>query len=209
MSLAKVVHVVRARKDQKPCERCSAALPAGSPYKHYSVGFRGSKRTRCTTCPDPLLSERESSKVSTVYAAQEALDVDSIETVEDAREVLSEFADAVREVAQEYTEAAEAAPGLGEASEEAADVLNTSADEVENLDLSEFEAEDNADEVTCEDCSGTGEVDDPDTEAPDAPKVSCEACAGSGTVEAEEGAALDLDALRAAVHAAVNEAELP
>lgn len=141
MSLAKITVVRRAQKDQGECERCHTKLPAGSGYKHYSVGFRGYKRRRCLECPDPLPSERESSKLAGVYAAQEAVDVSTITTVEDAQEVLREFAENVREVAQEYADAADAMGEAGYEMQEKADVLNSSADDVEQTDLSEYEAD--------------------------------------------------------------------
>jgi hypothetical protein len=141
VSLAKIVTVRRAQKDQGKCETCDTPLPAGVGYKHYSVGFRGFKRRRCLSCPDPKPSERESSKIAGVYAAQEAVDVGTITTVEDAQAVLQEFAEAVREVAQEYEDAADAMGEAGYEMQEKADVLNGAADDVENTDLSEYEAD--------------------------------------------------------------------
>ena len=147
MSLAKIERVAKARKDQGTCEVCGTALPAGSPYKHYSVGFRGFKRKRCVDCPDPKQSERESSKIAGVYAAQEEVDTSTITTIEDAKTVLSEFAEAVREVAQEYRDAADAVGAMGEEMEAAADTLESSADDVENTDLDEYAHDENGDEV--------------------------------------------------------------
>lgn len=132
MSLAKIQHVKSARKAQGKCEVDGTEINPGDPYKHYSVGFRGRKRVRCVTCPDPRPSERESSLLADVYAAQESADVESITTTADAVEVIAEFSEAVREVAEQYQAAAEAAPGLGAESEERAEALRSSAAAVEN-----------------------------------------------------------------------------
>ncbi len=101
MSLAKVVSVSRARKDQGKCGKCGKALPAGEPYAHFAVGFRGRKQVRCSdpACY-PRPSERESSLVADVYAAQESAeetlaDAGSLEGIKEALKAVSEACDEV------------------------------------------------------------------------------------------------------------------
>lgn len=172
MSLAKIETVKKARKDQGPCETCGREIKAGDPYKHYAVGFRGRKRCRCSTCPDPRPSERESSKMSAVYAAQEEYDEASVMTLADARQAVEDFTTAVEEVAQEYRDAGDAMGSAGEEMISKADDLDNVVSDLQNFDL------------------------------PSAPE-------GYEPEDDEELREDYLDEVRAAVGAAINEAELP
>jgi hypothetical protein len=102
VSLAKINKIGKVRKATE-CEKCGDAIPVGSPAVKFAVGFRGRTRVRCskTECfPKP--SERESSLVSSVYAAQEEADVDSAFTLEELEQVRSDVVAATQEVAGEY-----------------------------------------------------------------------------------------------------------
>ena len=82
MSLAKLNHIKRVRKPGK-CEKCGVEIKVGDPAVRYAVGFRGATRTRCAKhecLPKP--SERESSLVADLYAAQEEADVDGAGSLE-------------------------------------------------------------------------------------------------------------------------------
>lgn len=128
MSLAKVNRIGRVRKPGK-CEKCGLEIEVGDPAVRFSVGFRGMTRTRCTKgeCfPKP--SERESSLVSSVYAAQEEADVESAGSLEELEQIRDDIATATREVAEEYEYSESPSPD----NEERAETLNSAADELEN-----------------------------------------------------------------------------
>ena len=103
MSLARVHRTEKVRKDWK-CEKCGAAIKKGVDGRiSFSVGFRGRERTRCTDpkCyPKP--SERESSAVSQVYAAQEEVDFSMADSLDTIQEMIYEIADEADAVAEEY-----------------------------------------------------------------------------------------------------------
>jgi Fe-S oxidoreductase len=173
MSVARLHTVNKARKDQGKCGKCGTPLPAGSPYRHFSVGFRSSyvqKRCMKIECT-PRPSERESSKLSSVYAAMEAAedelaglrsaDVGEQDTV---TSIVTTVAEEVRTVADEYREADSYIGGGGSGStvsEERADTLESAADELESFQPS-------ADPADFTECEDAGDEDhDADT---------CEAC---------------------------------
>ena len=172
MSVARVHYVKAARKEQGKCGKCGDDLPKGQPYRWYSVGFRShyaSKRCMKSTC-SPRQSELESSKLSSVYSAQEgaedelaALRNGEPQDQQAVQDVMTGFAEAVRETADEYREADEAigGGGTGTISEERADLLNEAADELDGFspqaDPEQFEACEDAededhDSDTCEAC---------------------------------------------------------
>lgn len=149
MSVARVYTQV-ARKDQGSCNKCGTALPPGTRYHKYYIGFRSNYAYKRCTKPEcfPRPSERESSKMAGVYAAEEgfedalaALDAGDPEadasSIEDA---LAAFAEGVREVAQEYRDASseweQNSGGENYEWTEKADGLESAADEIENFNPS-------------------------------------------------------------------------
>lgn len=94
---------VRSRKDAE-CGKCGAQIKKGVDRRlTFAVGYRGFERTRCMkpACyPKP--SERESSMLATVYAAQEENDVHGCETYDDLIQCRDAVVEAIREVASEY-----------------------------------------------------------------------------------------------------------
>jgi hypothetical protein len=130
MSLAKVNRIGRVR-NPGTCEKCGLEIKKGDPAVRFAVGFRGYTRTRCTK-PEcfPKPSERESSLVADVYAAQEEVDVDSAETLEELEQIRDDVATATREVAGQYedSEMFDKNPDLQERAEQ----LNSAADELDN-----------------------------------------------------------------------------
>lgn len=180
MSQAKVVEVKHARAEYR-CEKDGTVIAKGDPYRWYVVGFRSKhRRIRCmkATCT-PRPSEKESSNLSEVYAAQEsatdALDnlstqVESEEDakglVEEIKSILEEAAGSISEVADGYREADENFGGGGSTEMgEWADTLDEAKDaleswepdtEAEDIDgCGEHEEEDglnNGLDPECEDC---------------------------------------------------------
>ena len=131
MSLARVYTTKKVRKDWK-CGNCGAEIKKGVDGRiSFSVGFRGFERTRCTrtTCyPKP--SERESSLVSSVYAAQEEFSVDDASSLEELEEAVSAVVEAMNEVAGEYQD--NEMYEINYEMQERADLLESSAAELED-----------------------------------------------------------------------------
>jgi hypothetical protein len=146
MSLAKVNRIGHVRKPGT-CEKCGLEIKKGDPAVRFSVGFRGATRTRCTksTCfPKP--SERESSLVADVYAAQEEADVEGAESLDDLHEVRDAVAEAAREVAGQYED-----HPMFESNydfQERADMLNNAADELDQWEPAEDEPNEDEEEWT-------------------------------------------------------------
>lgn len=153
-------------------------------------------------------AQRESSLLASVYAAREDAEdqIEGVTTVEEAQEILSTYADAIREVAAEYEAAKEDENGnvFNTTAEERQEALESAADEVEDYDIdvevtADCETCSGDGEVECEACSGTGNV-----EADGKDAEECTDCGGSGKVECEEddcedGQVPDLDALRSSL----------
>ena len=165
---------VRERKAGKDytCSRCGDTIHKGAQYRYWEMGFRPSyKRIRCmkTTCY-PRNSERETSNVSEVYAAQEEAEDtlggileagpqwgDWDTTVGEVREAVTTAGEAIGEVAQTYRDADEAFGGQGATEHaERADTLEAAADELQSYDPSDTEPDacDEHDEPNeeCTDC---------------------------------------------------------
>ena len=145
MSLAKVNRIGRVRKPGT-CEKCGLEIKVGDPAVRFAVGFRGRVRTRCTK-PEcfPQPSERESSLVSSVYAAQEGVDVDNANSLEELESIRDEVVTATQEVAGEYedSEMFERNEDL----QERAEVLNAVADELERWEPEEGEPDEDNEET--------------------------------------------------------------
>lgn len=172
MSLAKIYTVAKCQKDQGECEKCHTPLPKGSAYRWFKVGFRSRyKHKRCmkTEC-SPRESERESSLVAGIYAAQEGFKPDDAGSVDELKDMLNDVAEQVREVASAYSEAADAMGEAGEEQRERAEHYESQADDVENTDLSAYEDDE------CETCNATGLVDGKTPEEP----APCPECDGTG-----------------------------
>lgn len=140
MSLAKIYNVKKVRK-QWTCGKCKDTINVGEPAVKFAVGFRGRTQVRCSKreCfPKP--SERESSLVAGAYAAQEDVDVESATSLEDLENIRNDVTEAVREVAGEYeqSEMFEQNYDL----QERADILNSSADDLEGWEPGDEEPED-------------------------------------------------------------------
>jgi len=181
MSLAKINRIGKVRK-ATTCEKCGDPIGVGSPAVKFAVGFRARTRVRCTKSECfPKPSERESSMVSSVYAAQEDADVSTADSLNDLEQIRDDIATATREVAEEYenSEMFERNYDL----QERAETLNGAADELENWEP----AEDSPDD---------------DTEGPW--KIG-----GTEYADYEEAHTAWLEAARESLDSAINEMELP
>lgn len=129
LSLAKINRIGKVRKPGT-CEKCGDEIKVGDSAVKFAVGFRGRTRVRCTkSACFPKPSERESSLVSSVYAAQEEVDLSTTDSLDDLHQTRDDVATATREVAGEYedSEMFEKNYDL----QERADMLNSAADELE------------------------------------------------------------------------------
>jgi hypothetical protein len=134
----KVHFVQKAAKDHP-----EIGVAKGESYYHWSFRYGGMHKSK--TKPRP--SQLTQSKLSSVYAANEALEdaVDACDNPGDLPDALRECADEVRSVADEYSDAAEAMGAAGEQHTDSADQLNdyadeleSAADEIEGLNASDY-----------------------------------------------------------------------
>lgn len=169
MSIARVHTVEKSRKDQGKCGKCGKELPAGTGYRYWKPYFRSNyKAVRCLDAAcRPANSELESSKVSTIYAAQEAFEanVGDLSTKDDIEAAVQEVADAVTEVKDEYDDALSSWEYGNEGLQEKVDHYESQAYELDGWqfdgaddwelcdehDEAEADREDEAVEA-CEDC---------------------------------------------------------
>lgn len=143
MSLAKINHIKHVRKPGH-CEKCGKEIKVGDPAIRFAVGFRGYTRTRCDQIACfPKPSERESSLVSSAYAAQEDANVDDAFTLEELEEIRTTVADAIREVASEYEENPMFDSNYD--LQERVDVLNAAADIVDEWEPADDQPEEDED----------------------------------------------------------------
>lgn len=184
MSLAKVYTTQKVRKDWR-CEKCGAEIKKGVDGRiSYSVGFRGREVTRCTKSECyPKPSERESSAVSSAYAAQEDADFSGCESLEDIEQVIEDVATAYEEVADEY-ESSEMFE-VNEDLQERAEMLRSAAD-------------------TLRDDWQDGLGDEPDEDDEDTWEFGEESYPDFASAHADW-----LEAAIAAAESAINESELP
>lgn len=167
MSVARVTRVERSVKDPGPCgaRGCEKVLVKGDPYLWFKVGFRS--RYKHVRCVDhfPRASERESSMVASVLAAQEdfADQIGSLESVDDIRSAIEAVAEAAREVASEYETASTDQNGTvwNTDAEERYNTLESAADELDSWQPDEDEPTecDEHNEITegCDDCASNVE----------------------------------------------------
>lgn len=181
MSLARVNYVEKSRKDNV-CGNCRTALPKGSAYRWFTVGFRSNyKRVRCmSSACSPKQSELESSLLSEVYAAMESAE-ETINGTEPGdydgiRDAFNEVNEAIQSVASQYREQDEAFGGYGSTpGAERADTL-------ESAEVDDILTDDDFDEW-CDDHSDEGNWEMIQSEDPNAAGVgldeareACEVC---------------------------------
>lgn len=146
-----MTRIVRKNDKSRPlpnekCSKCGDEIKVGDPYRYWEPFFRSSYRTiRCmkATCT-PRMSELESSKIASAYAARESVE-DTLGTslgdAEDAQffnDLAQEVVDALDEIIDEYREADETFGGSGSSqSAERADELESAKDNLESTDFEE------------------------------------------------------------------------
>jgi RNase P subunit RPR2 len=181
------------RKPDHTCDKCSAVIEPGMPYKHRSIktGPRSSRLlVRCAPCPEWHVWEySQSLSARTAQISHEArLAVEDAEDKESVEAVLQAAAESIRELAEEKREAASnMEEGFGHETSQSselndtADQLDEWADSVESADVPEVP---DAEDAECEECEGQGSIkpqaDGKDTETPDGELVPCDECSGSG-----------------------------
>lgn len=182
------------------CGRCGKPIEPGQSY--FTWAFRyGGPRYRCAE-HRPRPSELTQSKMAEVLAAiEEAEDaMQSAESVQEIIDAVEAVAQTAHDVAYEYEAAAEPFGQSGE-NQERYEMLEEYADGLDNFQPEEVDAE-----VDCDDCEGTGTVEnedyDPDDEDnEDNPEeVECDTCGGTGQID-------NSDALTDAIEEARSEAE--
>lgn len=149
MSVARLHTVAKARKDQGKCEKCGKALPAGSPYRHFTVGFRSKwKRVVCTdpACT-PRPSQRESSSKSGPMAAIEDFQDLDITSLDDLTSAYEDVKSAFEEYAQECEDGAEAWENGNSQMEERAEMAREAADSLDQFDPEPYYPEDDTVDV--------------------------------------------------------------
>lgn len=78
--MMRVKHVTKAQKDAGDCQVCHEPIRKGMPYQ-WAKGRYTPKFVRHATCPGWRMSELDTTKMSTAYAAQEGAhdDIDALE----------------------------------------------------------------------------------------------------------------------------------
>jgi hypothetical protein len=190
------------------CGKCGVEIKVGDPYKHISPRsgpYGGRTLYRCASCPSWHVWEYSSSLSARLaeisYNFSEA--IDSAESEDDVQTALNEAAEAVREIAQEKGESADnIEQGFQhetEQSQELRDIseqLESWADEIENATIPDFP---DPEEAECEECGGTGVIENPDydAEAEDSEEeITCDTCSGSGRFEGDEPSTEQYEAWR-------------
>lgn len=164
--MARVNVVKSARKDQGTCEKCGDPLPVGSSYKWIEPrafpGAASYKRKRCMKCPSWRPSETTSSTaLAAIYGAQESASDDIAswdgDNIEDLRGILQACAEGIREGAEAWRESAQnIEDGFGHATfqsdelNEKADTVESSADDVEQTDLEEWDEDEAINDIKLE-----------------------------------------------------------
>jgi len=197
-----VIRLTHADKTQplpnRTCDKCQAEILPGTSYKWIkpkSGPYGGRLMVRCSTCPGWNVWDYSSSLSARLaqisHDAHEAFGTP--ESPEDVTTVLADAAEAVRELAQEKRDSAEnIRDGFqhdtyqSEELDQQADDLDSWADEIEGADVPELPEPEDED---CDQCSGTGKVENPDYDSEDDDsdedeEVDCDDCDGSGTISA-------------------------
>ena len=210
------------RCDFPGCTIDGGEIKPGTAYKHISPKsgpYGGTQRNRHAAHPSwQVWDYSYSINAQAQRISHDAMEqVSGVESVEDVEGILSEAAEAIRELAEQRRESAQnIEDGFGHATyqseqlESDADELDSWADEVEGTDVPELPEPENTD---CDECGGTGEVDNPDYDADEDAEdedyaepttVECAECGGSGEVENDEPTDEQMDDWRSEVEDALS-----
>lgn len=172
--MPRINHVKKAQKDQGACLKCHKPIAAGDAYS-WLKGRNGPRKVVCANCQFSDSDKTGSDKLGRVYDARDA----ALAAVgnwaieddpEDLKSALTECAEALREVSNEYQESADnihqnfSESSTADDCEEKANEIESYADSVEN-------ALDNVDEwdedATRDELKDEYENDNPKAEALD------------------------------------------
>jgi hypothetical protein len=176
------------------CGYCSKPIEIGTPYKHISPKsgpYGGATLRRHAECPTWQVWDYSSSlSARTAQIAYEGMNAitSAIESREpsEVEAALSSIADEIRSLAEEKREgASNIEDGFGhptqqsEELEQIADDLDSWADDVEGAEVPEAPEPEEGD---CDQCDGTGEVEDEDSKDEEGNPLtqSCDQCEGTG-----------------------------
>lgn len=143
--MTRVQFVKSARKPAGSCGRCRVEIQPGMGY-YWIAFFRGPKHVRCEK-PECRFrkSDTTQSKLSTVYAAQEAaeeaLKAWDRKDHEALQDIVTGCGDTVREVYDEYEDAANEHPNLASQTEEVRSSLDSIASDLESFSVDEWDKE--------------------------------------------------------------------
>lgn len=206
------------RCDFAGCQITDREILPGQGYKWIkpkSGPYGGTQKNRHAEHPSWNVWEYSNSLSARVAQIENDATLDGVESLDDAQAVASEAAEAIRGLAEEKRESASnIEEGFGHATyqseelESQADELDGWADEVEATEFPDPEDAEylDQDEVDCDECHGSGLVDnDNEDTLDDEPEVECVDCGGTGQVENEDPET-DWDAWRDAAAEALSEA---
>lgn len=161
--MARVNTVEKAQKSQGNCGKCQKEIAKGDSYRWWKPRY-GSKQVRCMlrSCAPRQSDLTSSDKLSRAYAAGESVE-DAIEAFradhdfESLKSAVSDAAEQLREVAEEYREASSNVESgmngnrmpICDEMEEKADSLESQADDMESA-VDEFEEREEVDDLTDE-----------------------------------------------------------
>src|SRR5262245_3074105 len=96
------------------CEKCGQPILPGHSYHTWSFRYGGA-RFQHSACGYPLRSQLTQSKMSTVYSAMEGVQdgLAKLTSLEDIETEVQTLAETVREIEEEYREAAEPFGDMG------------------------------------------------------------------------------------------------
>lgn len=184
------------RCDFPGCDIDNREILPGSAYmwiKPKTGPYGGHQRNRHAQHPAWNVWDYSSSLSARVAQIEHNALSESFDNEEDAASVLSNAAEEIRSLAEEKRESAgNIEDGFGHATyqseelESQADELDAWADEVEQTDIPSMDDYRSGDQVDCDECNGTGQVDNEDYDEEDdesEPEVDCDECGGTGQVD--------------------------
>jgi hypothetical protein len=200
-----VLRVTTSDKSQplpnQKCGKCGKEIFVGSPYKWIkpkSGPYGGRLMVRCSTCPSWNVWEYSSSlsaRIAQISHNAWAAFPDDASSTDEIQSWLDETADEVQSLSEEKAESAQnIEDGFGHETStsaeltEVAESLEGWAEEIRGTDIPELP---DPEDVDCEECDGSGEVIDTDSEeeaetTKDTPMVPCDECHGNGTITPED-----------------------
>jgi len=137
-----IKHVKACRKSPGQCSGCGKPIEIGQPYKLVASRF-SAKKIKCNDC-NFRPSELTTSKMGTVYDAQEATEKEveewTGEDIGNLSSALEDLAGTAREVAEEYQESISNMNNnpLTDEWQEKADSLESWADDLEGVQFEEY-----------------------------------------------------------------------